>query len=212
LKLRLLNGSHTFSCGLAHLAGFGTVKQAMSDSSFCAFIKNLMGEEIAPAITTNSLSIEQAKDFAEKVLDRYRNPYIEHHWLSITLQYTTKMHMRNVHTIKNYFLRFNKVPAYMALGFAGYLLFMKSVETSGNKYYGEVNGQKYLINDDSASYYHDIWQQNNTEKLIEHTLSNQKLWGCDLTEIKGFAEVVRTNLDLMIKHGANTIVENIEKN
>jgi tagaturonate reductase len=29
LKLRLLNGTHTFSCGLAYLAGFDTVKDAM---------------------------------------------------------------------------------------------------------------------------------------------------------------------------------------
>jgi succinyl-CoA synthetase alpha subunit len=29
LKLRLLNGSHTFSCGLAFLAGFNTVKEAV---------------------------------------------------------------------------------------------------------------------------------------------------------------------------------------
>src|SRR5580700_1180592 len=31
LKLRLLNGTHTLSCGLAWLAGFTTVKQAMDD-------------------------------------------------------------------------------------------------------------------------------------------------------------------------------------
>src|SRR5690606_22537384 len=31
LKLRLLNGSHTFACGLALLCGFRTVKEAMAD-------------------------------------------------------------------------------------------------------------------------------------------------------------------------------------
>src|SRR5690606_24836521 len=29
LKLRLLNGTHTLSCGLAFLSGFNTVKEAM---------------------------------------------------------------------------------------------------------------------------------------------------------------------------------------
>jgi tagaturonate reductase len=34
LKLRLLNGAHTFSCGLAYLAGFPTVKEAMDNGDF----------------------------------------------------------------------------------------------------------------------------------------------------------------------------------
>jgi len=39
LKLRLLNGSHTMSCGLAFLAGFHYVYDAMKDESFFSFIK-----------------------------------------------------------------------------------------------------------------------------------------------------------------------------
>ena len=38
LKLRLLNGSHTFSCGLAVLSGFTTVKEAMANKSFNDYI------------------------------------------------------------------------------------------------------------------------------------------------------------------------------
>ena len=34
LKLRLLNGSHTFTCGLAILQGFATVKEAMENETF----------------------------------------------------------------------------------------------------------------------------------------------------------------------------------
>ena len=51
LKLRLLNGSHTFSCGLAFLSGFNTVKEAMDNADFAAYISHLMMQEIAPAIT-----------------------------------------------------------------------------------------------------------------------------------------------------------------
>jgi len=38
LKLRLLNGTHTFSCGLAYLAGFTTVREAMSNEYMSAFV------------------------------------------------------------------------------------------------------------------------------------------------------------------------------
>ena len=209
LKLRLLNGSHTFSCGLAHLAGFDTVKEAMDDHSFSSFITNLMMKEIVPSITTKDLTIDDAKTFAGKVLDRYRNPYIEHHWLSITMQYSSKMRMRNESTIKNYLRLFNTVPPYMALGFAGYVLFMKSVEEPGDKYYGEVNGKKYLINDDSAAYYHELWLQNNNENLVEKVLSNENRWGDDLSTIPGFADAIKNNLQLLMTQGAKKTMENM---
>jgi tagaturonate reductase len=209
LKLRLLNGSHTFSCGLAHLAGFDTVKEAMDDKPFSSFITNLMIKEIAPSITTKDLTIEDAKTFAGKVLDRYRNPYIEHHWLSITMQYSSKMRMRNESTIKKYISHFNTVPPYMALGFAGYLLFMKSVEEAGNKYYGEANGKRYLINDDSAAYYHELWLKNNEETLVEKVLANEKLWGDDLSTIPDFVDAVKNNLKLLMSLGARKAMENM---
>ncbi len=106
LKLRLLNGSHTFSCGLAHLAGFHTVKEAMDNADFANYISNLMMLEISPAITNETISLDAASEFAGKVLDRFRNPHIEHQWLSITVQYSSKMKMRNIPIIQNYLARF----------------------------------------------------------------------------------------------------------
>ena len=41
LKLRLLNGTHTLSCGVAFLAGFDTVKEAMDDSRYGRFYLGL---------------------------------------------------------------------------------------------------------------------------------------------------------------------------
>jgi tagaturonate reductase len=45
----------------------------------------------------------EAKAFADKVLDRYRNAFIEHHWISITAQYSSKMYLRNGFVIENYY-------------------------------------------------------------------------------------------------------------
>jgi len=209
LKLRLLNGSHTLSCGLAHLAGFTTVKEAMNDKLFESYIKDLMLAEIAPSITTNNLSIAQANDFAAKVLDRYRNPYIEHQWLSITMQYSSKMHMRNIPTLKNYVKRFNHVPEHISFGFAAYLLFMKPVAIRDNKYFGEANGKEYIINDDKAAYYYEIWKSNDIDAIVKNVLSDQKLWGDDLTMINGFETNIKKYLRRLISHGAKKALEEI---
>ncbi len=202
LKLRLLNGSHTLICGLAFLAGFVTVKEAMNDESFSTFIKNLMMEELSPAIAENNISIDQAKEFSEKVLDRFRNPFIAHQWISITMQYSSKMYMRNIATLKKYVNRFNKIPQHVSLGFAGYLLFTKPVHVIDNKYYGELNGAKYFINDDSASYFYDVWKDNNVDAVVDTVLSNQKIWKEDLNLLDGFADDVKRYLHLLLNEGA----------
>ncbi|HVX50804.1 MAG TPA: tagaturonate reductase, partial [Chitinophagaceae bacterium] len=81
LKLRLLNGPHTLCCGLAVLCGFETVKDAMQDETFYKYVHDLMMKEIAPALSNGVVSLEEAKLYAQEVLYRFRNPFLQHKWL-----------------------------------------------------------------------------------------------------------------------------------
>lgn len=65
----------------------------MDDLQLSNYINTLMQAEIAPAIPF-TVAAEQSRDFALSVLDRFRNPYIDHQWLSITMQYSSKMRSR----------------------------------------------------------------------------------------------------------------------
>src|SRR5690606_6840695 len=76
LKLRLLNGSHTFACGLAILAGFDTVKEAMANQAFSTYVKQLMHSEIIPTLVEIGVGREEAREFADRVIDRFANPYL----------------------------------------------------------------------------------------------------------------------------------------
>jgi tagaturonate reductase len=201
LKLRLLNGSHTFSCGLAHLCGFNTVKEAMDNKIFAGYLTNLMMQEIAPAIALNQISLETARDFANKVIDRYRNPHIEHQWLSIGVQYSSKMRMRNVPTIKNYYEQFGKVPEYMALGFAAFLLFMKAEKNNDGQFVGNVNNKNYLITDDNISSITEKWHHSDTAGFVTDILSEKNLWETDLSRLPGFVESVTAMIYAIEKSG-----------
>lgn len=205
LKLRLLNGTHTLSCGLAHLAGIRTVKEAMENTSFAAFITNLMLQEIAPAIPY-PLPQDEATNFGQQVLDRFRNPHIQHPWLSISLQYTSKMAMRNIPILLRYVEIYKKVPAHYTLGFAAYLLFMKAVKKDGDAYWGECNGQHYPINDAQAGFYFDLWKQDSAENVVQAVLRNETLWGADLSRVAGFEEAVKNDLHDLITFGADQTV------
>lgn len=129
LKLRLLNGSHTFACGLAMLAGFDTVKAAMADSAFSTYVKRLMHREINPTLVGIGIDAAEAVAFADQVIDRFSNPYLEHKWESISTNYTSKMRTRNLATLERSAKNRNKDGMdYMALGFAGYLRVMGGAE------------------------------------------------------------------------------------
>lgn len=192
LKLRLLNGTHTLSCGVAFLAGFDTVKSSMDDPQLEAFVANLMKTEIAPAIPY-AIPEDVKSEFSDKVLDRFRNPHIKHQWLSITMNYTSKLKMRVVPILLNHYKKSTHTPQLIAFGFAAYLRFMES-QADGEKYYGTVNNQKYLINDDKAAYINELFSKYSSGKLITEILKDNFLWGTDLTNLPGFADAVNTNL------------------
>ncbi|QHT65504.1 tagaturonate reductase [Rhodocytophaga rosea] len=201
LKLRLLNGTHTLSCGLAFMAGFSTVKAAMQHQTASGFISKLMLSELAASLP-DSITEAKAQEFGLQVLDRFRNPYIEHKWISITLQYSFKMKTRNVASILNYYRVHNRVPEYVSLGFAAYLLFMKAVREERKEFYGEINGENYLISDDKAAYYYEKWNTLSVEELVADVLQNEALWGENLSNLPGFAASVTENLKRLQSEGA----------
>ena len=191
LKLRLLNATHTFSCALAYLAGFDLVYESMREDAICKFIKQLMLQEIAPCITGDLISDEEAENFANTVIDRFSNPFIEHKWLSIGLNYTAKIKMRCAPLILNYYTKTGKIPSYMSAGFAAYILFMKPVEIEDGVYYGKVHDRKYKIDDSNAAIFYDLWKESSADAIVNKVLSNVSLWDTDLTKIMGFAAMVQ---------------------
>jgi tagaturonate reductase len=197
-KLRLLNGTHTLSCGLAHLAGFATVSAAMEDPDMEAFIENLMLGEIAPAIPY-TLPPGDAERFGRQVLDRFRNPAVEHRWRSITVQYSAKMRMRNVPVLLEHYRHSTTAPAFFALGFAAFLCFYRQPD--------------YPVQDDRAAYFFEKWQTRTPGDLTFEVLSNTELWGVNLSVLPGLVAQVSQFVVEILAIGARSVLHNlVQKN
>ena len=177
LKLRLLNATHTFSCALSYLAGFDLVSESMREDGICKFIKQLMLHEIAPCITGDTITNNEAENFANSVIERFCNPYIKHKWLSISMNYTAKINMRCVPLIFKYYEATGKIPSYMSAGFAAYILFMKPVEVIDGIYYGNSHNNKYVIDDNNAAAFYTLWKNFPPDVLAQKVLSDESLWG-----------------------------------
>ena len=194
LKLRLLNAPHTFCTGLAHLAGFVTVKEAMRDEQFLKFMRGLMFDEIAKNLDP-SIDKGEINAFAEAVIDRFSNAHLDHKWLSISLNYTSKIKMRCVKLIESWYATSPAERSHMAFGFASYLRFMKVEREDNGKFYGQAHGEEYFLNDPEVGQLMAHWNEAEAiEKLVNRVLTDQTLWDADLSVIKGFQKDVTSFL------------------
>lgn len=213
-KLRVLNGGHTISVAAGFLCGLETVYDCMEDPVMSEFITQAIHHEIVP-----SLEVDQtmAKEFADDVLDRFRNPFLNHKLISITLQYTSKMNMRNGLTFVRYYEKFGKVPELMCAGFAAYLLFTRPVRRENDQYYGNFQGKEYPIYDDQAPYFYQCWQetdQHNAQsigQLADQVLSNRQLWEYDLQNLGDFSKKVKGFLTQYIDEGLKETLSKLLK-
>jgi len=160
LKLRMLNATHTFSCGVSILAGMELVKDSMQDEVIKSYISQLALEEIAGAITGEKISAAEADSFGKAVLDRFANPFLEHKWVSISAQFTLKMKIRCLPLILATYEKKGQLPLKMLIGFSAYLVQMDLVNS-----------------DDLAS-------------ALGNVLSDEATWGQDLVAIPGFLDKV----------------------
>lgn len=194
LKLRLLNGTHTLASGLCFLHGLDTVRESMENPETAAFIADVMLKELAPAIPYE-VDESRAQEFGAQVLDRFRNPFIRHQLIDITVQYTAKMKMRNIPTLLNHYRNSDSAPMLFAKGFAAFLLFMRPVLHQDNNYFGDRNGKLYPIRCDSAEYFDEKWKNASSPlHLAQEVLSDVSLWDADLSLLPGFAEAVKAQM------------------
>ena len=90
-KLRLLNAVHTAMAPLALLAGVRTVREASAHPLLGAFQKRLLFDEIVPA---TDLPAAEARAFANQVLERFANPWLEHEYRVIATNQEEKFRIR----------------------------------------------------------------------------------------------------------------------
>lgn len=206
LKLRLLNGTHTLSCGLAILSGYNTVKEAMADEVYANYVSDLMRQEIAYALENDEITYQEAAYFASSVIERFSNPFLEHQWAAITLNFTSKMQMRNMPLIRKYYSRKNEVPSLIALGMAAYIIFMNTTK-NGADYVANVNGKNYPVQDEFAEILYKYWQ--NPETAIDNILGDRRLWAKNLNDYPGFSTAIKNYVDLLQNAGVKGTLINL---
>lgn len=191
LKLRLLNATHSLSCGISACCGFDTVREAMQDGPMRSFVEHLMLDEIGPAISGDMIGEEEAALFARQVIDRFSNPYLEHKWHQIAFNYSSKMLARVFPLVSVYASKFGRPPLHIALGIAAYLRYMQCTEDGEGKYVARYGKDVYAIQDEYAGTFCRHWQRSpNEEALVGKVFGDLSIWKQEIGFPGPFLEVI----------------------
>ncbi|MGZ4160436.1 MAG: tagaturonate reductase, partial [Neobacillus sp.] len=121
-KVRILNGAHTAMTHVSYLYGLNTVAEAIEHQIIGNFVKELIFEEIIPTL---ELPVDELNSFADAVLERFMNPFIQHFLLSISLNSMSKFKTRDLPSLLEYFNRKKELPGKLVFSLAALISFYK---------------------------------------------------------------------------------------
>jgi len=129
-KVRILNGAHTMMVLAARLAGLETVREAMEDELVYSFAYKGIFDEIIPSL---DISRDEAEQFAKDVIERFKNPFINHYLLSIALNSVSKFKVRVLPSILEYMNKYKKEPNCLGFSLAALMMFYRTDEANDDE-------------------------------------------------------------------------------
>ena len=202
-KVRILNGAHTGFVLGAYLAGHDIVRECMNDPVVLGYMNKMLLEEVVPILP---LDQEDCRNFAAAVQDRFNNPFVNHELMSISLNSTSKWRARNMPSFLEYIEKTGKLPKCLTMSFAAYIAFFSNdiqELTDAGLVCRRPKGNTYVCSDDrwALEFYYDH-RNDSVEELVHAVMTNQQMWGQDLTAISGFEAATVENLTLIREKGA----------
>ena len=203
-KVTLLNGPHTVLSPVAYLSGINIVRDACNDPVIGKYIHKVQFEEL---METLNLPMEELRQFASDVLERFNNPYVDHQVTSIMLNSFPKFETRDLPGLKTYLERKGELPKGLVLGLAAIITYYKG----GTR----ADGAPIQPNDaqEIMDLLQQLWATGCTRKVAEGVLgATDVIWKeskQNLNEIPGLTDMVASFLDSIQEKGMIETVKSI---
>lgn len=203
-KVTLLNGPHTVLSPVAYLSGINIVRDACNDPVIGKYIHKVQFEEL---METLSLPMDELRQFASDVLERFNNPYVDHQVTSIMLNSFPKFETRDLPGLKTYLERKGQLPKGLVLGLAAIITYYKG----GTR----ADGAPIQPNDaqEIMDLLTQLWATGDTRKVAEGVLgATDIIWKeskQNLNEIPGLTDMVEGFLNDIQSKGMVETVKSI---
>lgn len=203
-KVTLLNGPHTVLSPVAYLSGINIVRDACNDPVIGKYIHKVQFEEL---METLNLPMDELRQFASDVLERFNNPYVDHQVTSIMLNSFPKFETRDLPGLKTYLERKGQLPKGLVLGLAAIITYYKG----GTR----ADGAPIQPNDaqEIMDLLTQLWATGDTRKVAEGVLgATDIIWKeskQNLNEIPGLTDMVEGFLNDIQSKGMVETVKSI---
>ena len=194
MKLRMLNGSHSFLAYLGYLAGYQHINDCMGDENYRVAARALMLNEQAPTLKVQGVDLTR---YADLLIERYSNPALRHRTWQIAMDGSQKLPQRMLDSVR-WHLAHNSRFDLLALGVAGWMRYVGGVDEQGNAI--EVNDPLLPVIQQAV--------QNSAEgeSRVEALLAIEAIFGNELPQVALFTQALKDAYQTLLAEGAKATV------
>lgn len=199
MKLRMLNGSHSFLAYLGYLSGFQHISDCMQDNAFREAAYRLMMTEQAPTLHITNVDLNQ---YAESLLQRFANPALKHKTWQIAMDGSQKLPQRMLEGIRVHLSRQSDWPL-LALGVAGWMRYVSGIDDAG---------AAIDVRDPLRDKIRALVEHSSLSERVSALLSLREIFAPDLVQNPQFVEAIEQAWQNIAQYGAHQAVMQTLKN
>lgn len=189
MKLRMLNGSHSFLAYLGYLAGFQHISDCMQNADFREAARRLMLAEQAPTLCITGVDLTA---YTDSLIDRFSNPALQHRTWQIAMDGSQKLPQRMLDGIRVHLARHSEW-ALLALGVAGWMRYVSGTDDAGHA---------IDVRDPLAEKIRQIVAGSRDEERVTALLTLSEIFGNDLPRDTRFVAAVQQAWQRIVDNGA----------
>ena len=193
MKLRMLNGSHSFLAYLGYLAGYQHISDCMQDADYRLAAQRLMMTEQAPTLKITDVDLGA---YAESLMSRFSNPALKHRTWQIAMDGSQKLPQRLLDGIRVHLAQNTAWPL-LALGVAGWMRYVSGIDDAG---------EKIDVRDPLSEKIARIVADSRDEERVTALLTLSEIFGSDLPRNATFVENIQQAWQRLVQLGARQAI------
>ncbi|MFB5081044.1 mannitol dehydrogenase family protein [Raoultella sp. C349492] len=198
MKLRMLNGSHSFLAYLGYLAGYQHINECMDDENFRLAAHALMLNEQAPTLNVKGVDLTR---YADLLIERYSNTGLRHRTWQIAMDGSQKLPQRMLDSVRWHLAHHSRFDL-LAMGIAGWMRYVGGVDERGNSI--DVSDPLLPVLREAVS------RSEQGEARVKALLGIEAIFGKELPHVAEFVgKITQAYLSLLENGAKNTVAQYI---
>ena len=191
MKLRCLNGTHSALAYLGYLAKCNTIAECVLHDGMVSFIQYLWEKEIIPTLETPEG--EDLDYYCSNLLERYKNPAIEHRTWQIAMDGSQKLPQRILETVSD-LLKHQRNFQGLALTIAAWIKYITGID---------FNGETIDVRDPMANAFAMIAKKSKkSENYVDAILDLSQVFPANLRDSSTFRTEIQKSYKLLEQCGS----------